>query len=162
MGKKQHSKDRMFITKTEWATEWGGAKSKENRTPFKRLPFYCCAYASLSIPIFALYLIIFMFFFLIFFFSGCLIQPYIHALWVACMHEGWQRLRFNVGIFSFRCYLFQAYIWCNLGGYYYFFIVFWCRNIVPYIRKYGKHPVTGAPLKQEDLINLTFHKNSEG
>ncbi|PPS06980.1 hypothetical protein GOBAR_AA13669 [Gossypium barbadense] len=43
MGKKQHSKDRMFITKTEWATEWGGAKSKENRTPFKRLPFYCCA-----------------------------------------------------------------------------------------------------------------------
>lgn len=44
MGKKQHSKDRMFITKTEWATEWGGAKSKELRTPFKRLPFYCCAY----------------------------------------------------------------------------------------------------------------------
>lgn len=43
MGKKQHSKDRMFITKTEWATEWGGAKSKELRTPFKRLPFYCCA-----------------------------------------------------------------------------------------------------------------------
>ncbi|KAK2372525.1 peptidyl-prolyl cis-trans isomerase CYP65 [Trifolium repens] len=43
MGKKQHSKDRMFITKTEWATEWGGFKSKENRTVFKRLPFYCCA-----------------------------------------------------------------------------------------------------------------------
>ncbi|KAF6167919.1 hypothetical protein GIB67_027697 [Kingdonia uniflora] len=42
MGKKQHSKD-MFITKTEWATEWGGAKSKELSTPFKRLPFYCCA-----------------------------------------------------------------------------------------------------------------------
>lgn len=47
MGKKQHSKDRMFITKTEWATEWGGAKSKENRTPFKSLPFYCCAYVNL-------------------------------------------------------------------------------------------------------------------
>ncbi|XWS33494.1 hypothetical protein CRYUN_Cryun22dG0087900 [Craigia yunnanensis] len=73
MGKKQHSKDRMFITKTEWATEWGGAKSKENRTPFKRLPFYCCA------------------------------------------------------------------------------------NIIPYIRKYGQNPVTGAPLKQEDLFPLTFH-----
>ncbi|KAK8606906.1 hypothetical protein V6N13_052659 [Hibiscus sabdariffa] len=43
MGKKQHSKDRMFITKTEWATEWGGAKSKESRTRFKRLPFYCCS-----------------------------------------------------------------------------------------------------------------------
>lgn len=44
MGKKQHSKDRMFITKTEWATEWGGAKSKNASVPFKRLPFYCCAY----------------------------------------------------------------------------------------------------------------------
>ncbi|XP_015578514.1 peptidyl-prolyl cis-trans isomerase CYP65 isoform X2 [Ricinus communis] len=35
-------------------------------------------------------------------------------------------------------------------------------HITPYIRKYGKHPVTGAPLKQEDLIPLNFHKNSEG
>lgn len=39
---------------------------------------------------------------------------------------------------------------------------FECRSIIPYIRKYGKHPVTGAPLKQEDLIPLTFHKNAEG
>ncbi|CAH2057749.1 unnamed protein product, partial [Thlaspi arvense] len=23
--------------------EWGGARSKENRTPFKSLPPYCCA-----------------------------------------------------------------------------------------------------------------------
>lgn len=37
-----------------------------------------------------------------------------------------------------------------------------CRNIIPYIRKYGKHPVTGVPLKQENLIPLTFHKNSDG
>lgn len=44
MGKKQHSKDRLFITKTEWATEWGGAKSKVTSTPFKRLPFYCCSF----------------------------------------------------------------------------------------------------------------------
>lgn len=36
------------------------------------------------------------------------------------------------------------------------------RNIIPYIRKFGKHPATGAQLKQEDLIALTFHKNSEG
>ncbi|KAB2051917.1 hypothetical protein ES319_A12G085100v1 [Gossypium barbadense] len=99
MGKKQHSKDRMFITKTEWATEWGGAKSKENRTPFKRLPFYCCAltFTPFELPV--------------------------------CTKDG---------------------------------SVFDLMNVVPYIRKYGKHPVTGAPLKQEDLINLTFHKNSEG
>ncbi|KAL9464151.1 hypothetical protein AB3S75_001867 [Citrus x aurantiifolia] len=35
-------------------------------------------------------------------------------------------------------------------------------SITPYIRKYGKHPVTGTLLKLEDLIPLTFHKNAEG
>ncbi|KAG5089679.1 hypothetical protein JHK86_002291 [Glycine max] len=99
MGKKQHSKDRMFITKTEWATEWGGAKSKENRTPFKRLPFYCC---SLTFTPFE--------------------EP-------VCTPDG---------------------------------SVFDNMNITPYIVKYGKHPVNGAPLKHQDLIPLTFHKNSEG
>ncbi|GFP90289.1 peptidyl-prolyl cis-trans isomerase cyp65 [Phtheirospermum japonicum] len=99
MGKKQHSKDRMFITKTEWATEWGGAKSKENGTPFKRLPFYCCALT---------------------------FTPFEDPV-------------------------------CTADG-----SVFDVLNIVPYIRKYGRHPVTGVQLKQEDLIPLTFHKSSEG
>ncbi|CAI8588990.1 unnamed protein product [Vicia faba] len=99
MGKKQHSKDRMFITKTEWATEWGGFKSKENRTAFKRLPFYCCA-------------------------------------------------------LTFTPFEFPV---CTPDG-----SVFDVMHITPYIVKYGKHPVTGAPLKQQDLIPLTFHKNSEG
>lgn len=99
MGKKQHSKDRMFITKTEWATEWGGAKSKNASVPFKRLPFYCCAvtFTPFGDPV--------------------------------CTRDG---------------------------------TVFDIMNIIPYIRKFGKHPVTGAPLKQEDLIPLTFHKNSDG
>ncbi|KAH7845497.1 hypothetical protein Vadar_002903 [Vaccinium darrowii] len=99
MGKKQHSKDRMFITKTEWATEWGGAKSKELGTPFKRLPFYCCAltFTPFEVPV--------------------------------CTEDG---------------------------------SVFELMSIIPYIIKYGKHPVTGAPLKQENLITLNFHKNSEG
>ncbi|KDO78890.1 hypothetical protein CISIN_1g007574mg [Citrus sinensis] len=99
MGKKQHSKDRMFITKTEWATEWGGAKSKEVRTPFKRLPFYCCALT---------------------------FTPFEDPV-------------------------------CTADG-----SVFELMSITPYIRKYGKHPVTGTPLKLEDLIPLTFHKNAEG
>nr|AAL32594.1 peptidylprolyl isomerase (cyclophilin)-like [Arabidopsis thaliana]AAM13295.1 peptidylprolyl isomerase (cyclophilin)-like [Arabidopsis thaliana] len=99
MGKKQHSKDRMFITKTEWATEWGGAKSKENRTPFKSLPYYCCALTFL---------------------------PFEDPV-------------------------------CTIDG-----SVFEITTIVPYIRKFGKHHVTGAPLKGEDLIPLIFHKNSEG
>ncbi|KAL7231662.1 hypothetical protein ACSBR2_009821 [Camellia fascicularis] len=99
MGKKQHSKDRMFITKTEWATEWGGAKSKEIRTPFKRLPFYCCALT---------------------------FTPFENPV---CTDDG---------------------------------SVFDLMNIIPYITKYGKHPVTGAPLKPQNLIPLVFHKNSEG
>ncbi|KAL3526886.1 hypothetical protein ACH5RR_011542 [Cinchona calisaya] len=99
MGKKQHSKDRLFITKTEWATEWGGAKSKEIRTPFKRLPFYCCALT---------------------------FTPFEDPV-------------------------------CTADG-----SVFDVMNIIPYIRKYGKNPVTGAPLKPEDLIPLIFHKNAEG
>lgn len=98
MGKKQHSKDRMFITKTEWATEWGGAKSKESAR-FKRLPFYCC---SLTFTPFG--------------------DP-------VCTSDG---------------------------------SVFDLMNIMPYIRKYGKHPVTGGPLKAEDLISLVFHKNQDG
>lgn len=89
----------MYITKTEWATEWGGAKSKQLQTPFKRLPFYCCA-------------------------------------------------------LTFTPFEFPV---CTADG-----SVFDLMHITPYIRKYGKHPVTGAPLKQGDLIPLNFHKNSEG
>ncbi|XP_044486387.1 peptidyl-prolyl cis-trans isomerase CYP65-like isoform X2 [Mangifera indica] len=33
----------MFITRTEWVSEWGGTKRKEIRTPFKRLRFHFCA-----------------------------------------------------------------------------------------------------------------------
>jgi peptidyl-prolyl cis-trans isomerase-like 2 len=42
------------------------------------------------------------------------------------------------------------------------FVADQCRSIIPYIKKFGKHPVTGALLKQEHLIPLTFHKNSDG
>lgn len=41
MGKKQHSKDRLFITRTEWNNEWGGYKEK--KTHKRQLPYYCCA-----------------------------------------------------------------------------------------------------------------------
>ncbi|PRW20338.1 peptidyl-prolyl cis-trans isomerase CYP65 [Chlorella sorokiniana] len=35
-------------------------------------------------------------------------------------------------------------------------------NAVPYIQKFKKHPVTGAPLALADLIRLNFHKNAAG
>lgn len=65
----QHAKDRGYITATEWAVEWGGAKSKvrkqtlsrwrrlssscaaadargaglQSHAKFQQLPFFCCA-----------------------------------------------------------------------------------------------------------------------
>ncbi|GIL92325.1 hypothetical protein Vretimale_19576 [Volvox reticuliferus] len=43
MGKKQHQKDRLFLTTKEWKEEWGGFKGGKSAAPFKRLPFHCCA-----------------------------------------------------------------------------------------------------------------------
>lgn len=33
-------------------------------------------------------------------------------------------------------------------------------HVVPYVKKFGKHPVTGAPLELGDLIRLNYHKNA--
>ncbi|GBG81290.1 hypothetical protein CBR_g31965 [Chara braunii] len=89
----------MFITSTEWAKEWGGAKDRENRAIFKRLPFYCC---------------------------GVSFTPFEDPV-------------------------------CTADGH-----VFDILNVVPYLRKFHKHPVTGRLLEVKDLIKLTFHKNNDG
>lgn len=43
MGKKQHSKDKLYITTKEWTHEWGGKKGERKKEKFKRLPFNYCA-----------------------------------------------------------------------------------------------------------------------
>lgn len=35
-------------------------------------------------------------------------------------------------------------------------------NIVPYLKKYRRHPVTGGVLAASDLFKLHFHRNAEG
>ncbi|KAG8094710.1 hypothetical protein GUJ93_ZPchr0012g18996 [Zizania palustris] len=40
--------------------------------------------------------------------------------------------------------------------------IFDLMSIVPYIKRFWKHPVTRALLNLEDLMPLTFHKNSDG
>lgn len=40
--------------------------------------------------------------------------------------------------------------------------IFDITNILPWLRKHGTNPVNGAPLKQGDLIKLTFAKNEDG
>jgi len=40
-------------------------------------------------------------------------------------------------------------------------IVFDILNIIPYLKKHGRNPVTGRPLQAKDLLKITFHKNTE-
>jgi len=41
-------------------------------------------------------------------------------------------------------------------------IVFDLMNIVPFLKKYGKNPITGEKLEAKSLIRLNFHKNPSG
>ncbi|KAI8749034.1 RING-type E3 ubiquitin-protein ligase ppil2 [Biomphalaria glabrata] len=46
MGKKQHQKDKLYLTTKEWKHEWGGYKGIQNTgesVKFRRLPYYCCS-----------------------------------------------------------------------------------------------------------------------
>ena len=94
MGKKQHSKDQLYVTSTEWAVEWGGKKNISH-IPYKTLPFDCCA-------------------------------------------------------ISFRPFETPM---CTADG-----VIFDIVNIVPYLKKFRKHPVTGNPLAASDLTKLKFTK----
>ncbi|KAJ9584118.1 hypothetical protein L9F63_021527, partial [Diploptera punctata] len=43
MGKRQHQKDKMYLTYTEWTTLYGGKKAGPETSNFRRLPFdHCC------------------------------------------------------------------------------------------------------------------------
>ena len=41
-------------------------------------------------------------------------------------------------------------------------VIFDLLNIVPYLRKHNRNPMTGAPMQQADLIKLNFFKNEQG
>lgn len=44
MGKKQHQKDKLYLTNTEWRSSYGGYKKKVGEdSEFRRLPFDCCS-----------------------------------------------------------------------------------------------------------------------
>ena len=101
MGKKQHSKDQLYLTRTEHASgeHRGTGKLSTLHLPYRTLPFDCCAVS---------------------------FRPFETPL-------------------------------CTADG-----IVFELLNIVPYLKKYHRHPVTGGPLQASDLVKLHFHKNAEG
>lgn len=43
MGKNRHSKDKLYITATEWATEYGGKRAAQSGSGCRPLPFDHCA-----------------------------------------------------------------------------------------------------------------------
>ena len=139
MGKNQHSKDRLYLTRTEHASgeHRGSGKQAALRLPYKTLPYDCCAIS---------------------------FRPFETPL---CTDDG---------------------------------IVFELLNIVPFLKKFRRHPgthrlrpwplraarlprlqrrpapnthhmprwtlialtVTGAPLTASDLTKLHFHRNADG
>jgi len=125
-----------YVTAKEWATEGGGraANSRKSR-PFKPLPYYCC---------------------------GISLQPFETP--VSTVPEG---TVFDIlytpppkaPLLSERMRLpshpptSSSTSTSSSSPE---------SNIVPYIKKFGKHPITGRPLTAKDLISLTFHKNAQG
>ena len=87
MGKKQHSKDQLYLTNSESSAQVG-RKQSNFHIPYKTLPFDCCA-------------------------------------------------------ISFRPFETPM---CTADG-----VVFDLLNIVPYLKKFRRHPVTGAPLAATDV-----------
>ncbi|KAF5402009.1 Peptidyl-prolyl cis-trans isomerase [Paragonimus heterotremus] len=112
MGKKQHQKDKLYLTCTEWSTLYGGKRATEDKRRFKRLPFHCC---SITFQPFK--------------------TPY-------CTKEGI--------IFDLECVHFAIHL------------IFFRRNVLPFVRKHGLNPVTGKKMKAGELIKLNFHRNSDG
>ncbi|KAI0985013.1 hypothetical protein GJ496_001092 [Pomphorhynchus laevis] len=103
MGKKQHQKDKLYLTSSEWRDFYGGNKRKlsaDNATSgtYVRLPFFCCSITFQPIE------------------NPC----------------------------------------CTTDG-----AICEKQNILNFIAKYGRHPITGSKLASTDLIDLHFHKNNE-
>lgn len=97
-GNNRHSKDRMFITSTEWANEYGGKKDSKKVT-YRALPFDHCG---LSLAQFH--------------------NP-------VCLAEG---------------------------------VLFDLENLMEYIIKHKRNPVTSSPVTIKDIIRLNMEKNNDG
>ncbi|SOV05481.1 Peptidyl-prolyl cis-trans isomerase-like 2 [Ustilago sp. UG-2017a] len=41
-------------------------------------------------------------------------------------------------------------------------VAFELTNLVPFLRKYSLHPITGKPFSLDDVVRLNFHKNDAG
>ncbi|KAI1287598.1 RING-type E3 ubiquitin-protein ligase PPIL2 [Halotydeus destructor] len=104
MGKRQHQKDKMYLTCTEWTYVYGGRRPDQDledevRQKFRRLPYDHCALS---------------------------LQPFHHP-------------------------------YCNQLGYQFDIV-----HIVPFLKKFGKDPVSGEALDAKQLVKLNYTRNNEG
>lgn len=51
MGKNRHSQDKLYIVASEYQRDWGGCKKKQDKLPFRCLPFYCCGLSLLPFTV---------------------------------------------------------------------------------------------------------------
>ena len=98
MGKNRHSKDRLFITATEWKTEHGGKKDSIKHG-YQTLPFDHCALS---------------------------LVPFESPV---CTPEG---------------------------------VIFDATNLMSYVLKYKKNPISGNSMSSADIIHLKMVKNNDG
>mmetsp|Transcript_10590 Transcript_10590/g.32411 ORF Transcript_10590/g.32411 Transcript_10590/m.32411 type:complete len:529 (+) Transcript_10590:52-1638(+) len=107
MGKNQHSKDRLFVTRTEQESLYGGKRGLSARETGAQL----AAAKAAELPL-----------------THCALslQPWENPV---CTPDG---------------------------------TVFELLNVLPYVRKFKVHPVTGEPLQSKDLTRLVFARNSGG
>jgi len=143
MGKKRSQKDRAYITAKEHKEEWGGYKDKSVSpvvVPWRRTN----TAAVLSKAAFR---------------CRPLARPPAHRLPPLTTHNPpnpqrapFARLPFNCCAINFTPFEDPV---CTDDG-----VVYDIVAVVPYVRKFGRHPVKGTPLALSDLIHLNFHKNS--
>jgi hypothetical protein len=138
MGKKRAQKDRGYITAKEHQEEWGGYKDKRvSSRQGARLgahrPYSCLGSSTACLP------------------------PPTHSpptTTKKTQRAGFARLPFNCCAINFTPFEDPV---CTDDGTVYDIVA-----VVPYVRKFGKHPVKGTPLSLGDLIHLNFHKNAGG
>lgn len=145
MGKKQHQSDKLYLTSTEWSTLYGGmkvTKQDADKAEFRRLPFDAC---SLTLQVIAcpdseLYLKEGLQCVRVYTLYSCLKNPLVYVLLTEIRYLTPQPFENPL---------------CTEDG-----CIFDLMNIVPFLKKYGRHPVTGEKLDAKSLIRLNFKKNS--
>ncbi|XP_069789772.1 RING-type E3 ubiquitin-protein ligase PPIL2 isoform X2 [Narcine bancroftii] len=151
MGKRQHQKDKMYITCTEYTNFYGGKKTAVASGIFEETVFWAMVVLSATEALLvgkppdqqAL---------LAHIQNICL--PFLSCRQFFIPQANFRRLPFDHCSLSLQPFEYPV---CTPDG-----MVFDLLCIIPWIKKFGTHPTTGEKLDVKSLIKLNYHKNSEG